>query len=149
LKLRASFLVMDIFSEEQRSYVMRSVGSKDTKPERIVRSFLHRNGFRFRLHAKNLPGKPDLVLPRYRAVVFVNGCFWHRHKGCKRTTTPKTREKFWTNKFKKNVARDKRNYRQLMEMGWESIIIWECELRNLDVQAKTLRALASELARSG
>ena len=149
MKLRASFLVMDIFSEEQRSYVMRSVGSKDTKPERIVRSFLHRNGFRFRLHAKNLPGKPDLVLPRYRAVVFVNGCFWHRHKGCKRATTPKTREDFWADKFRKNVARDKRNYRELRKMGWEAIIIWECELRNLDAQAKALRTLASSLTRSG
>ena len=140
---------MDVFSEEQRSYVMRSVRSKDTKPERIVRSFLHRNGFRFRLHAKNLPGKPDLVLPRYRAVVFVNGCFWHRHKGCKRATTPKTREDFWADKFRKNVARDKRNYRELRKMGWEAIIIWECELRNLDAQAKALRTLASSLTRSG
>ena len=91
----------DVFSEVKRSYVMSCVSSKDTKPEKIVRSYLHRAGFRFRLHAKGLPGKPDLVLAKHKTVIFVHGCFWHRHPKCKRTTTPKARREFWTEKFKK------------------------------------------------
>ena len=109
----------DIFSEQQRSYVMSKVASKDTKPEKVVRSFLHRSGFRFRLHALSLQGKPDIVLTKYKTVVFVHGCFWHRHKKCKKATTPQSRKDFWNEKFKRNVLRDKKKPKGFGECGME------------------------------
>lgn len=135
----------DVFSEAKRSYVMSRVSSKDTKPEKIVRSYLHRAGLRFRLHGPGLPGKPDLVLAKYRTVVFVHGCFWHRHKGCKRATTPKTRKEFWMEKFEKNKARDRRNSRQLKENGWHVIVIWACELEGNLKRESTLGGLVRKL----
>jgi len=137
--------VTDVFSEAKRSYVMSRVSSKDTKPEKIVRSYLHRVGLRFRLHGPGLPGKPDLVLAKYRTVVFVHGCFWHRHKGCKRATTPKTRKEFWMEKFEKNKARDRRNSRQLKENGWHVIVIWACELEGNLKRESTLGGLVRKL----
>ena len=109
--------VTDIFSEQHRSYVMSRVASKDTKPEKIVRSFLHRSGFRFRLHASSLQGKPDIVLPKHKTVIFVHGCFWHRHKNCKKATTPQSRKDFWKEKFKKNILRDKKTERHWRRRG--------------------------------
>ncbi|MGI5869806.1 MAG: very short patch repair endonuclease [Kiritimatiellia bacterium] len=106
---------------------MSRIRSKNTRPERLVRSWLHRAGFRFRLHVKTLPGHPDIVLARHRAVVEVRGCFWHRH-GCDQTTTPKTNRRFWEAKFRRNVARDARHERELAELGWRLFVIWECEL---------------------
>ncbi len=135
----------DVFSEAKRSYVMSRVSSKDTKPEKIVRSYLHRAGLRFRLHGPGLPGKPDLVLAKHRTVVFVHGCFWHRHKGCKRATTPKTRKEFWMEKFEKNKARDRRNSRQLKENGWHVIVIWACELEGNLKRESTLGGLVRKL----
>lgn len=135
----------DVFSEAKRSYVMSRVSSKDTKPEKIVRSYLHRAGLRFRLHGPGLPGKPDLVLAKYRTVVFVHGCFWHRHKGCKRATTPKTRKEFWMEEFEKNKARDRRNSRQLKENGWHVIVIWACELEGNLKRESTLGGLVRKL----
>jgi DNA mismatch endonuclease, patch repair protein len=137
--------VADIFSEEKRSYVMSCVSSKDTKPEKIVRSYLHRSGFRFRLHAPGLPGKPDLVLAKHKTAIFVHGCFWHRHPRCKRSTTPSTRKEFWIEKFRKNVARDKRNYKQLKEQGWEVIVIWACKLENTKSRKDALSNLVRTL----
>ncbi len=117
---------MDIWSIEKRSAVMARIRGRDTKPELIVRSLLHRSGLRFSLRRKDLPGKPDIVLPKYKAVVFVHGCFWHRHKGCKVATMPKSREDFWLAKFAANVVRDKRNQRDLKKAGWKVIVLWEC-----------------------
>ena len=121
---------MDIYSKEKRSWNMSRIKSKDTTPERIVRSFLHRNGFRFRLHVKDLPGKPDIVLPKYKTVIEVRGCYWHRHEGCKDATTPSTNTDFWQKKFADNVARDKRTEQELKALGWNVIVVWECEICN-------------------
>src|SRR5690554_2960017 len=100
---------MDIVDESTRSRMMSAIGGRNTKPEIIVRKFLHARGFRFRLHVKDLPGRPDIVLPKWKACVFVHGCFWHRHANCRYATTPKTRPEFWAEKFRENVARDQRN----------------------------------------
>ena len=135
----------DVFSEEKRSYVMSCVSSKDTKPEKIVRSFLHRAGFRFRLHARDLPGKPDVVLPKHKTAIFVHGCFWHRHPGCKRATTPKTRREFWMEKFKKNVRRDNLNQKKLKELGWEVIVVWACKLEKIKSREEALQNLVRTL----
>lgn len=122
----------DIISKQKRSEVMSKIHAKDTKPEKIVRSLLHRRGFRFQLHNKNLPGKPDICLPKYHTVIFVHGCFWHRHKGCKRATTPASNIRYWSKKFHRNVERDKHNVRLLRKSGWQVLIVWECQLRMLD-----------------
>ena len=119
---------MDRLTPEKRSWNMSRIKSKDTTPERIVRSFLHRNGFRFRLHIKDLPGKPDIVLPKYKTVVEVRGCYWHRHEGCKDATIPSTNTDFWQKKFAENVVRDKRTEQELNALGWNVIILWECEV---------------------
>lgn len=123
----------DIVSEEQRSYNMSRIRSKDTKPELIVRSMLHRLGYRFTVNGpknKKLPGKPDIVLPKYKTVIFVHGCFWHRHRNCKYATLPKTRTEWWKTKLEGNVARDRRQRRELKKLGWRVIVVWECELRH-------------------
>lgn len=108
---------------------MRKIRGKDTKPEILVRRILHRLGFRFRLHRKNLPGSPDVVLPRWKTVVFVHGCFWHRHQGCDNVRTPISRPEYWLPKFDRNVKRDRRDRAKLRKMGWRVLVIWECELR--------------------
>nr|WP_229256092.1 DNA mismatch endonuclease Vsr [Duganella fentianensis] len=108
---------------------MAGIKAKNTGPEIRVRHFLHKNGFRFRLHRRDLPGNPDIVLPRYRTCIFVHGCFWHRHDGCKLASNPKSRQDFWREKFGANVRRDKLNRRLLEEDGWRVVIVWECGLR--------------------
>lgn len=113
--------------EPARSKLMSRIGQKNTKPEIIVRQTLHAMGYRFRLHAKELPGKPDIVLRPRKKAIFVHGCFWHRHVGCKKATTPKTRLEFWQAKFDANVARDERVQLELSKIGWESLVVWECE----------------------
>lgn len=123
---------MDCYDHLIRSKAMRSVHSENTTPEMAVRSFLHRHGFRFRLHAKNLPGHPDIVLPKYKTVVEVRGCFWHRHHGCKNATTPSSNMAYWNAKFERNVKRDCENELRLKELGWRVIVIWECELKSPD-----------------
>ena len=117
---------------EQRSRNMSAIKSKNTKPEIKVRKVLHSMGYRFRLHRKDLPGSPDIVLPKYKTVIFVHGCFWHRHENCKYASTPKTRQEFWKNKFKANVKRDLEIQEKIKNIGWQSVVIWECELKNLD-----------------
>lgn len=119
---------MDVHSPEQRSFNMSRIRGKDTRPEMMVRRWLWANGYRYRLHRKDLPGKPDIVLKKYRAVIFVHGCFWHRH-GCKTTTTPESRRDFWVTKFRENVSRDERNVATLIEQSWRVIVVWECSLR--------------------
>lgn len=126
--------------------MMAAVRSKNTKPELLVRSLLHRLGYRFRLHRRDLPGSPDIVLPRLRTCIFVHGCFWHRHQGCKATTTPKTRVEFWSEKFERNIERDARNEARLRELGWSPFVVWQCETRDLAMLEKRLR---SELADAG
>lgn len=117
---------MDIFSKEKRSDIMSKIRSGDTKPEMIVRRLLFALGFRYRLHVRKLPGVPDLVLPKYGAVVFVHGCFWHAHEGCSRATVPQSNEAFWREKLARNRARDEAVRRELLESGWRVLTIWEC-----------------------
>jgi DNA mismatch endonuclease (patch repair protein) len=119
---------MDIWSKEKRSQVMSKIRSKNTKPERILRSALHLRGYRFRIHKKDLPGKPDIVLPKYNTVIFVHGCFWHYHKDCREGRIPDTNSKFWKEKLSKNIERDKKHQQQCIELGWKTIVVWECEL---------------------
>lgn len=109
---------------------MRRVGQKNTKPEMVVRKFLHGNGYRFRLHRKDLPGHPDIVLPKHRAAIFVHGCFWHGHS-CRRGKRPATNTEFWDKKLLGNLERDKANYKKLSALGWRVVVIWECEIKNL------------------
>lgn len=120
---------MDTLSSIERSRVMSAVRSKNTKPELIVRKLLHAMGFRFRLHRKDLPGKPDIVLPKYRSCIFVHGCFWHQHAGCKRASQPTSNTKFWNKKLLENIERDKRNCHELRLRGWKVLVIWECQTR--------------------
>ncbi len=133
---------------ETRSRMMAAVRSFNTQPEMQVRSALHRLGFRFRLHNKKLPGTPDLVLRKYKAVVFINGCFWHQHFNCKYSHIPQTRREFWQNKFTRNVIRDQKVLYQLKIMGWRAAIIWECGLIKR-TQDETVRRLATWLRRGG
>ena len=122
-------MMVDSLSAERRSWNMSRIRSRDTGPERQLRSMLHRAGLRFRLHDRSLPGTPDIVMKRHRAVILVHGCYWHRHVGCRNATTPSTRAEFWKSKFEATVARDKRNAYALKELGLRVIVIWECELK--------------------
>ena len=136
----------DQIDPARRSWNMGRIKGKDTKPELEVRSLLHKLGFRFRLHRKGLPGTPDIVLPKYRAVIFVHGCYWHRHPGCRYAYNPKSRVAFWQNKFRDNVKRDAAHSRRLTELGWTVITVWECELREPEAVALALMEnLTSEM----
>ena len=123
---------------EQRSRNMSAIKSKNTKPEIKVRKVLHSMGYRFRLYSKDLPGSPDIVLPKYKTVIFVHGCFWHRHKNCKYASTPKTRQEFWEAKFRENINRDKLNQENLSSKGWKILIVWECETKDKDFDLNRL-----------
>jgi DNA mismatch endonuclease, patch repair protein len=135
--------MVDTISEERRSWNMSRIKGRNTGPELRLRSLLHRAGFRFRLHAKDLPGKPDIVLPKYHTAIFVHGCFWHRHEGCRNATTPSTRTEFWQDKFDANVERDRRNRAALERAGWTVITVWECDLK-ADA-ARIVEQLSTEL----
>lgn len=135
---------MDIVDPLTRSRMMAGIRGSDTRPERILRSGLHALGFRFRLHRRDLPGRPDIVLPKRRAAIFVHGCFWHRHPGCHYATTPATRPDFWQTKFKQNVERDRRNRNDLLTTGWRVAVVWECALRKADFE-QTISATADWL----
>jgi DNA mismatch endonuclease, patch repair protein len=119
----------DVHSKKTRSYNMSRIRSKDTKPEMLVRKFLHKNGFRYRLHVKTLPGKPDIVLAKYKTAIFVHGCFWHGHEGCKYYVVPKTRTEWWLNKINGNINNGANAENALKAEGWNIIKIWECELK--------------------
>jgi DNA mismatch endonuclease (patch repair protein) len=131
---------MDNVSKKKRSRIMAANKSKDTKPEKAVRSALYKKGYRFRLHRRELPGTPDIVLFRYKTAIFVNGCFWHQH-GCKHTSKPKTRKAYWNAKFAANAARDEKNAAELRNDGWDVVVVWECEIR------KNIRKVATQLDR--
>lgn len=122
---------MDTISLEHRSWNMSRIKSSDTKPETVVRSLLHKLGYRFRVHRKDLPGTPDIVLPKCKTVIFVHGCFWHRHSGCKYTYTPKSRTDFWEEKFRKNIERDQAAYAKLKTLNWKVFTVWGCETRDV------------------
>jgi DNA mismatch endonuclease, patch repair protein len=119
----------DVHTKEQRSYNMSRIRAKNTKPEMLVRKFLHAQGFRYRLHTKNLPGKPDIVLPKYKTVIFIHGCFWHGHKGCRYFVIPKTRTEWWMNKINSNIGNDIKAVKALKKGGWKIIHLWECDLK--------------------
>lgn len=129
----------DRLSREHRSWNMSRIRGKNTKPEMKVRSLLHRIGYRFRLHGRDLPGRPDIVLPKYGSVIFVHGCFWHRHSGCRYAYTPKSRVGFWQEKFDSNVERDRRAQRELKKLGWKTLTVWECEVADEEQLAKRLK----------
>jgi DNA mismatch endonuclease (patch repair protein) len=118
----------DHITKDRRSWNMSRIRSRHTKPELIIRSLLHRAGYRFRLNYRKLPGKPDIVLPKYKAAIFVHGCFWHRHENCSRATTPNTNREYWLKKFEKNVKRDKERRKEIRDLGWKVIVVWECEV---------------------
>jgi DNA mismatch endonuclease (patch repair protein) len=120
--------VADVFSAQKRSQIMSRIRGYDTKPELIVRSIVHRMGYRFRLHLEDLPGNPDIVLPRHNKVIFIHGCFWHGHRGCQRSKRPATNVVFWQEKLDKNIQRDKRQQKELRKLGWKYLVIWQCEM---------------------
>lgn len=134
----------DTLSPAQRHYTMSRVRSSNTKPEVRLRHALWSQGFRYRVNDKRLPGKPDIVLPKYRSVIFVHGCFWHGHGGCSKYSIPKTNTEFWINKVKRNQERDQEDWRKLEAKGWSVIIVWECELENRSYQG-TIRRIVSEI----
>ena len=126
--------------EPLRRRIMSAVGQRDTKPEMLVRRLLHSMNYRYRLHRKDLPGRPDIVFGGRRKAIFVHGCFWHRHPGCSKASSPKTRADFWAEKFDRNVERDQQVERRLADVGWQSLIVWECETRTPDALSRKLRA---------
>lgn len=125
----------DVVDQATRSRMMAGIKGTNTKPEIALRKAMHALGLRFRLHAKGMPGRPDIVLPRWNAVIFVHGCFWHRHDGCRYATVPASRPEFWNEKFAANVARDQRNLESLGESGWRTRIVWECDLKGRGASA--------------
>ena len=134
----------DVHTPEQRSYNMSQIRNKDTKPEGLVRKYLFSQGFRYRKNDTQLPGKPDIVLPKYKTVIFVNGCFWHGHEGCKYFVWPKNNEKFWRNKISSNISRDSDNHTRLEQMGWKVIVVWECQLKKQNLY-QTLTQLCAQI----
>jgi DNA mismatch endonuclease (patch repair protein) len=136
--------VVDHISPERRSWLMSRVRSKHSSPEMRVRTTAHNMGLRFRLHRNDLPGKPDLVFPKYRVALFVHGCFWHRHEGCNKSTTPKSNVEFWESKFQKNTARDAQQKAELEKMGWHYVRVWECQTKSiLDIQRFLVKHIAA------
>lgn len=135
---------MDVHDKKTRSYNMSQIKGKNTKPEELVRKYIFSQGFRYRKNDKRLPGSPDIVLPKYKTVIFVNGCFWHGHEGCKYFVWPKSNEEFWKNKINTNIARDKKKTQALEELGWKVIVVWECELKQ-KVQNDTLKRVKENI----
>lgn len=140
-----SDLMADTISKEHRSWNMSRIKNRDTKPELVVRSLLHQLGYRFRLHRKDLPGKPDIVLPKYKTAVFVHGCFWHRHENCRLAYIPKSRPDFWNQKFTDNIRRDQACRSELQNMGWNVLVIWECELHDLNTLSHIIHAFFNSI----
>ena len=139
---------MDTLTPLQRSALMGRIRGQDTKPEMKVRRLLHSKGYRYRLHRAGLPGRPDLVFPSRRKIIFVHGCFWHRHPGCKYAYSPKSRTAFWKQKFDRNVERDNKALDQLSEMGWDTLVVWECELKDIEIVADRMDSFLEELSKN-
>lgn len=137
---------MDRISPERRSWLMSRIASRHTRPEIAVRRAAHAAGLRFRLHLRDLPGTPDLVFPRHRVALFVHGCFWHRHEGCRLASMPKSRTEFWEAKFAANVARDRRHALALEAAGWRTVTVWECEIRRSDMLARAIASVRIAVA---
>ena len=135
----------DIFTPEQRSRIMQQIKGKDTKPELIVRKYLFSKGFRFRVNVKRLPGKPDIALRKYRTAIFIHGCFWHGHEDCKLASHPQTNKEFWEAKIARNKARDIATREKLKAMGWNTMIIWECQLSKVSIRQQTLESIVQIL----
>jgi len=135
---------MDVFSRATRSQIMSRVSGKNTQPEIVVRSLLHNMGYRFRLHRKDLPGKPDITLPKYKKIIFIHGCFWHGHTGCPRSKRPATNQKFWREKLDKNIERDKVTVNALRQLGWDVLTVWSCEVKDTNkLKSKLISFLES------
>ena len=134
----------DIYSREKRSEIMSQIGSRSTKPEIRVRKLLHHMGYRFRLNRKDLPGTPDIVLPKYRKVIFVHGCFWHGHEGCRKAELPKTNREFWERKISANREHDRVILLQLAELRWDALVIWQCRIKDTDALQTQLRVFFAE-----
>ena len=139
------FDMADIYSPSKRSDIMAKISGKETKPEVIVRKFLFANGFRYRKNDKKLPGKPDIVLPKYKTVVFVHGCFWHNHEGCRYAKLPTTRKELWENKIGNNKIRDAKNKQELEARGWRVLMVWQCEISNAQKREERLSDLVKEI----
>ena len=131
----------DIFSKAKRSEIMSKISGKETKPEILVRKFLFSKGFRYRKNDKRLFGKPDIVLPKYKTVIFIHGCFWHNHENCPKSAFPQTNYEFWKNKIQGNTERDKKNQKQLQEIGWKVIILWQCQIKNRNLFENSMNDL--------
>src|SRR5215831_12420477 len=138
-------MMADVHDKATRSYNMSQIKGKNTKPEMLVRRFLHAQGFRYKLHDKTLPGKPDIVLPKYKTVIFIHGCFWHGHEGCRYFVVPKTRTDWWLNKINSNIANDKKAIAALKKEGWKIITLWECDLKPTKLD-KSLSLLLQRLS---
>lgn len=134
----------DVFSKKKRSWLMGRVKGRDTKPEILIRSFIHHMGYRFRIHRRDLPGNPDIVLPRHGKVIFVHGCFWHGHEGCPRSKRPTTNMRFWNEKLDGNIERDTRFRRALQRMGWKVFVVWQCETREPEKLLRKLERILHE-----
>lgn len=139
----------DVMTSEQRSRCMAAVKGKDTKPEMIVRKYLFSQGLRFRVQVRKLPGTPDIVLPKYKTAIFVNGCFWHGHEGCKYFRLPKSNVEFWKEKIERNIERDRESMQALLDLGWKVIRVWECELRNKANREAILNKIYNSITTSG
>lgn len=135
----------DIFSKAKRSEIMSKISGKETKPEILVRKFLFSQGFRYRKNDRKLPGKPDIVLPRYKTGIFVHGCFWHGHLNCKKSALPQTNHEFWKNKIQKNIERDKSKQKELKKLGWQIITVWQCQIKSRELFEKTMRRIVTKL----
>ncbi len=138
----------DKVSKKRRSEIMSSVRSKDTEPELIVRKYLFSEGLRYRVNDKSLPGRPDIKLTKFKTIVFVNGCFWHGHKDCKIYVMPKTNKKFWNDKIERNKERDKKNLRKLKKLGWNVIVIWECDIKRKSSRNKVLKKVLKKILKT-
>lgn len=119
---------MDIYSKQKRTEIMSKISGKNSQPEIVIRKLIFMHGYRFRIHKKGIPGKPDIVFPKYKKVIFINGCFWHGHNGCKRSTLPASNTDFWKEKITNNKKRDKNNYTKLTKLGWEYLVVWQCTI---------------------
>ena len=131
----------DTVPKSVRSRIMSSVKQRHTKPEMIVRSLLHNLGYRFRLHRKDLPGSPDIVLPKFRTAIFVHGCFWHQHKNCNKSRRPSSNQEYWNNKLDQNISRDKRKEGELSKLNWRVVTIWQCEIKDLNILTKKIKRI--------